>query len=289
MTVFAVVLNWGREADSIACVDSLVANAFPLSQVILVDNASPDGSGHRLHERYPDAPYLQAGTNLGYAGGNNLGVAHALSLGATWVLVLNNDTICEPGMLAALLEAGHADPRCAAVAPKIVRADDPTILWSDGGDFSPMRALGRQRGGGTTDILPEQRSPAACSFLTGCCLLLRAEAIARYDELFRAEYFAYVEDAELAIRLQRDGWRLVYQPHARLRHKVPPTGTLPPPWALQRRDRNRRRLAAEHFGPLAYLRFAAWFYPTRLLTIAVYLARGDGARARAVLDGAFGR
>jgi hypothetical protein len=262
-----------------------VADGLPLAQVVLVDNASADRSGDRLHARFPEARYVQTGANLGYAGGNNAGVREALAMGADWVLVLNNDTVTEPGMLHALVTAGESHSGAAAVAPKIVRFDDPTILWFDGGYFSRMRALGGHRGEGTRDRIPDLRSAERVSCLTGCCLLLRSSAIAAMDEVFRADFFLYVEDTELCVRLARGGWELWYEPAARLRHKVPPPGAAPPARHLQLRERNRRRLVRSHYGVLDRVLFRLWFYPTRVILLLGHLIRGDLPRARAILKG----
>ena len=285
MNVVAVILNWNNEPDTAECLDSLVADGLPLSRVVLVDNASADGSGERLHERFAEAHYVQTGANLGYAGGNNVGVRHALTMSPDWVLVMNNDTVVEPGMLAALVWAGEAHPRRAALAPKIVRHDDPTRLWFDGGYFSLMRGLGRHRGEGAPDIPGDTRPAERVGFLTGCCLLLRAAVIAPMPELFRADFFIYAEDVELSYRLERTGWELWYVPTARLRHKVPPFGTVPPARHLHLRDRNRRRLVRAHYGVMQRLLFAAWFYPTRVVLGLGYLVRGDLPRAKAILRG----
>lgn len=284
--LFAVVLNWCNLDDTITCIETLVADGLPLEQIVIVDNGSPDGSGAALHTRFPECIFLQTGENLGYAAGNNAGAQVAIARGAEWILILNNDTVVEPGMLAALQRATD-DPRCAAVGPKILRHDDPSILWWDGGAFSVMRALGRHWGENHPDRPTDDRSPSTVSFLTGCCLLLRVSAIRSLEHLFDPTYFAYVEDAELGLRLRHAGWRLLYQPQARLRHKVPPHGTAPAPWALQRRDRNRRRLAATHYGLWKRAAFITWFYPTRLLTIGRYLLHGDRPRAIAVFAGTF--
>lgn len=289
MTVIAVVLNWNNEPDTVECLESLVADGLPLAQVVLVDNASADGSGDRLHARFPDARYVQTEANLGYAGGNNAGVREALAMDADWVLVLNNDTAVEPGMLRALVTAGESQPRAAAIAPKIVRFDEPTILWFDGGYFSRMRALGGHRGEGTRDRVPDLRPAERVSCLTGCCLLLRASVIAPMTELFRSDFFLYAEDTELCVRLDRHGWELWYVPTARLRHKVPPYGAAPSARHIQLRDRNRRRLVRSHYGVLDRIRFRLWYYPTRVMLGIGYLVRGDLPRAKAILKGALER
>jgi GT2 family glycosyltransferase len=289
MNVIAVVLNWNNEPDTAECLASLVTDGLPLTQVVLVDNASSDGSGERLHARFPDARYVQTGSNLGYAGGNNVGVREALALGARWVLVLNNDTGVEPGMLRALVSVGESQPRAAAIGPKIVRFDDPEVLWFDGGDFSRMRALGGHRREGTRDRLPDLRPAERVSFLTGCCLLLRASVITPMTEVFRSDFFLYVEDTEFCVRLQRQGWELWYQPAARLRHKVPPFGAPTPAPHIVLRDRNRRRLVRSHYGVIERLQFMLWYYPTRVILWTKYLLTGDLPRATAIVKGSLER
>jgi GT2 family glycosyltransferase len=262
---------------------------LPLPQIVLVDNASADGSGDRLHARFPEVRYIQTGANLGYAGGNNVGVREALAMGANWVLVLNNDTVVEPGMVRTLVATGEAHPRAAIVSPKMLRFDDPAVIWFDGGDFSTRRALGLHRREGARDEVPETRSAERVSFLTGCCLLLRASAIAPMDPLFRADFFIYVEDTELCVRLARQGWELWYEPAARLRHKVPPFGAPPTVRQIFLRDRNRRRLVRSHYGMLERLLFSAWFYPTRAVLLFRYLFSGDLTRAKAIVEGSLER
>lgn len=285
MTVIAVVLNWNNEPDTAACLESLDADGLPMAQVVLVDNDSADGSGDRLHARFPEARYLRTGANLGYAGGNNAGIRQALAMGADWVLVLNNDTVVDPGMVRALVAAGESHSRAAAIAPKIVRFDDPSILWFDGGYFSKMRALGGHRGEGARDRVPDLRPAERVSFLTGCCLLLRSSAIAAMGDVFRADFFLYVEDTELCVRLARGGWELLYEPAARLRHKVPPPGSIPLANHLRLRERNRRRLVRSHYDVLDSLLFRLWFYPTRVVLVLGNLVRGDLPRAQAILKG----
>ena len=78
----AVVLNWCAEDDTARAVASLFAQHEPGVTVLIVDNASPDGSGARLQQRFPEVPFLQTGANYGYAGGNQRAIAWALQQGA---------------------------------------------------------------------------------------------------------------------------------------------------------------------------------------------------------------
>ena len=286
--VAVIVLNWNGEEDTAACLDSLLAQRGVAVDLLLIDNASPDGSGARLHARYPDVPYIRTTENLGYAGGNNRGLEWAMARGCEWLLVVNNDTVADPDCIRRLLDAAQSDPRIGALAPMIVRHDDPARVWFAGGRHDRVRAIGVH----THWLAPAQRIASerdglawsSCSFLTGCCLLLRTDAI-REVGLFRADFFAYVEDLELSMRLRAGGWRLGWVPSARLAHRVPPVGAEPTPMQIWLRDRNRRRLVRDGYPAPWRLLFACWFWPTRLVLLARYALRRDWPRARAILTG----
>jgi GT2 family glycosyltransferase len=289
--VVVIVLNWNAEADTAACLDSFLVQDGVDATILLVDNASPDGSGDRLRARYPAVSYLQTGANLGYAGGNNRGIEWARARGADWIVVVNNDTLADRECLRRLLAAGQTDPRIAALAPLVVRADEPDRVWFAGGHHARVRATGVHAhfGARVRDVTDQLERGApdrweSCSFLNGCCLLLRRDAL---DEVgpFRADFFAYAEDLELSIRLVRAGWRLGWVPSARLAHRVPPATAEASPIQLMLRDRNRRRLVRAHYSLGWRMLFSLWFWPTRLVHLARYAMRGDAPRAMAIVAG----
>ena len=139
--VTAVVLNWNNEHDTKACVDSLLAQDCPALKILIVDNGSPDGSGPRLHARYPNAEYLQTGRNLGYCGGNNRGIKQAVDTGADYVLVINNDTVLDSACVRELVCATDGE-KIGAVGAKVLRYDAPDTVWFAGGKFDRMKAIG---------------------------------------------------------------------------------------------------------------------------------------------------
>jgi hypothetical protein len=280
--VTAIVLNWCNERDTAACLESLAASHYDALTVLLVDNGSPDGSGDRLHARFAATPYLQTGANLGYAGGNNRGMQWALEQGADYLLVLNNDTVIDADCAARLVDTAVAHG-AAVVAPQIRYFDAPDRVWYGGGVFSRPRAIGvhHLHGG-----LSNSTEPVQVTFVTGCCFLIRADAvrdIGGFDESF----FAYVEDAELSVRLAASGRTMLYEPRARVLHRIQPRAA-DTPFQIRQRDRNRRRLVERHYGAGDRAMFALWFYPTRLAHLARYLATGDRARATAIVEGAVG-
>jgi GT2 family glycosyltransferase len=284
--VWAIVLtHGGAEAVTAACIDSLLEQDYGNLVVLLVDNASFDGSGERLRDRYPRIRYLNTGANLGYTGGNNRGIRYALDAGADYVMILNNDTVLDARCVSTLVRSAPGAERLGAIAPKILYWDEPTRIWFAGGDFSLVRAIGLHRGDWDRDDPNERERLDAMTFATGCCFLMPA-AVARETGGFREDYFIYCEDVELSLRLVRSGYRLYYQPAARLFHREPPHRGLSSPFATVHRDRNRRRLVREHYSAPQRVAFALWFYPTRLVRLAQYALRGDWAGARATIAGA---
>jgi GT2 family glycosyltransferase len=282
--VSALVLNWCSREDTAACIGSLLDSEYPALDVTLIDNGSPDGSGEAVHAMFPQVHYLQTRANLGYTGGNNRGIERVLQSGCDYVLVLNNDTLVERDAVRRLVEAAAADPRIGAVGPKILYADDPRVVWFAGGDLVPTRAMGYHRDEGRLDTDLPGTGLERVSFLTGCCLLVPA-AVLRQVGGFEEDFFAYVEDVDFCLRLTRAGYSLVYQPSARIHHRVPRLSTRPTPFQIEHGTRNRRRFARRRLAWLDRVRFALFFYPSRLVHLVGYVARGDLARARALMRG----
>ncbi len=282
--VIAVVLNWCARDVTRACLESLLAADYPALTILLVDNASPDSSGDQLHRDFPEIAYIQTGANLGYAGGNNRGIGWALEHDAAHVLVLNNDTVVEPDAVTRLVDA-VAGTQVGAVAPKILFFAAPDRIWYGGGRFSALRGLGVHERQGERDMPGTDAEVRDITFVTGCCCLLSAGALRRVGG-FSDDFFAYVEDVELSVRLARAGYRLLYQPAARIRHRVPMDAlAAPTPFQILLRDRNRRRLVRRHLGWGARFAFAAHFYPTRLARLVQYAGSGDWPRAGAIWRG----
>lgn len=275
---------YGGEDVTVACIESLLEQDYESLTVLLVDNASPDGSGGRVRARFPDIEYLETGANLGYTGGNNRGIQHAMARGADYVLVLNNDTTVDPRCVSLLVACAKDGDRVGAVSPKILYFDDPSRIWYGGGDFSTRKAIGDHRRQLQPDTPAESPAPELITFATGCAFLMPATVV-RDVTGFAEDFFIYCEDVELSLRLTKAGYNMFYQPAARVYHHEP---LAPDPSAFQirLRDRNRRRLVRRHYGALDRLRFAAWFYPTRAVRLGQYLMKGDWSRAKAVLQGA---
>lgn len=288
----AVVLNWCAEEDTARCLASLgrEQELVPTLDVLLVDSASPDGSGARVAARFAKVPYLPLEANLGYAGGNQRAIEWALARDYAFVLVVNDDAQLLPGCVGRMLSAMAADETVGGCAPTVTYGpphDD--VVWWGGGTFVWWKALGVHwnEGASVSALGLSGREPEPVTFLSGCVLLLRATALRKSGGL-RPEFFAYVEDAELSYRWVREGWRLLWVPGAMAQHHVPWQAGAPSPFAITCRDRNRRRVAALHFGPLQRACFGLFFVPSRLVLLLRYALRGDKPRCAALWRGLSG-
>lgn len=216
-TLYVIVLNWNGAAVIGPCLDSLGRVPGPAIEVIVVDNGSTDGSAEMVRERFPEAELIENGENLLFAEGNNVGIRRALERGAQAVLLLNNDTEVDPAFAGRLLGALD-DPAVGIVGPRIYYHDDPRRIWYGGGGFHPLTGVPRHR-----DIRrlegPGTAGPGETGWVTGCALLARREVL---DEigLLDPSYRIYCEDVDFCLRASRAGWKLRYEPAARVWHKV---------------------------------------------------------------------
>jgi len=283
--VTAIILNWCDEIVTADCIRSLIASDYPALKILLVDNGSTDDSFKELKRLFPKIDFLQTGKNLGYAGGNNRGIEHALVSNPDYILILNNDTVLEPVTISKLVDViDKRDRRIGGVAPKILYHDKPDRIWYAGGEFSPLLGLGLHWHEGDLDESNRVESVRNISFMTGACCLLSTEALRELNG-FDEDFFAYVEDADLSIRMMLAGYQLYYQPEARVFHKCPLPGTPPSPFQIRQRDRNRRRIMRKHSSFGQRLPFLARFLVTRAILLLGYTFTGDWERALAILEG----
>ena len=283
--VTAIVLNWCNHDETAHCLRSLLNSEYGNLDVLLVDNGSPDDSFERLKASFPEIEALQTGMNIGYAGGNNRGIERALRGTVDYVLVLNNDTVLNPQAVSKLVNVAEREVgTVGGVVPKILYYDEPNLIWYAGGEFSPIRGLGLHWHEGELDRSDAAETVQEVTFMTGACCLFSAEAL-RELKGFDEDFFAYLEDAELSLRMTDAGYQMWYQPEARVLHRCPPYGTPPSPFQIRQRDRNRRRIMRKHSSPGKRLLFLARFYVTRAILFGGYTVTGDWERARAILHG----
>jgi GT2 family glycosyltransferase len=210
--VACVVLNWNGWADTIECLSALKECDYPQLTLLIVDNGSTDDSVTRIRTAHPDVLLLESGKNLGFAAGNNIGIRYALSQGADYVWLLNNDTKPAPTAVSALVAKALADERLGAVASICYHADAPSVVQAWGGSRVNLW-IGYGR------LCKESRDDDWLHTLNGTSILITREALEDVG-LLDESFFLYWEDTEFCLRLRKKGWRIGAAPESRILHKV---------------------------------------------------------------------
>lgn len=207
-----VILNWNGRHYLDDCLTSVAAQTYPNFETILVDNGSGDGSADWVAERFPAVRLIRNRANVGFAAGNNQAIRASLG---SYIATLNNDTRVEPDWLACLVRAVETDRRVGMCASKMLFADRPETINSTGICLAPAGIAWDRRGGE-----PDDRAETEPLEVFGPCAgaaLYRKEMLARVG-LFDEDFFAYLEDVDLAWRARLAGWRCLYVPTARVYH-----------------------------------------------------------------------
>ncbi len=217
--VAVIVLTWNRKSLTLDCLESLVSLEYDNVDLIVVDNASTDGTATAIREGYGDrVTIIENDRNLGFAVGNNIGIRRALDGGADYVLLLNNDTVVDPGLLDHLVAAAAESPEVGIVGPKIFFASPPDRIWFAGGEVSLARGTSRHIGIRQTDR-GQFEETRVVDYITGCALMAaRAvfETVGDLDPVF----VAYYEDVDFCMRARQKGYRVVYVPAGKVWHRI---------------------------------------------------------------------
>ncbi len=215
------ILNWNGKDDTLACLASLQKLNYPNYTVIVIDNASQDDSVHVIRESFPAVTLFEMPENLGFVGGNNYGLRHAEQNKFEYALLLNNDTEISSDFLRLLVETAESDSTIGIVSPLIYYFEQKDTMWSAGGKIDWSHGSTSMIGIGEVDKGQFGEKPYSVDFVTGCALLIKMEVVAQVGMLDE-RFFAYYEDAEWCLRVQKAGFRTMLVPHAKIWHKISP-------------------------------------------------------------------
>ena len=217
-TVGAVLVNWNGSELTIPCIKSLLAGSMVPDRIIVIDNASTDGSLEDIAAECPEATIIRNCQNSGFAGGNNIGILQLIDEGLDYIWVLNNDTEVDRDCLAVLFNYMEKESSMAGCCGKILYHDQQDLIWYAGAIYNPRLITVKHKGQlqkdkGQYDLIEET------PFITGCCMFIRARVWQRIG-LFDERFFAYSEDLDWCLRAGDAKLQLVYNPHAIVYHKV---------------------------------------------------------------------
>jgi N-acetylglucosaminyl-diphospho-decaprenol L-rhamnosyltransferase len=229
-TLSVVIVNWNAGGALDDCLAALFASKpwCGTLEVLLVDNASTDGSQARAVRDYPGIKVLQNAENNGFARGANQALAQAAG---ELTLLLNPDVVLNPSAISLLADFMTQHPEAAVVGPKLLNPDG-TVQGSARRDPSPWTGL-FGRDAPLTRLFPNNpasrrelpglrhagEDPLEADWISGACLLVRRAAYERAG-LLDERFFLFWEDADWCRRFRRTGWKVYYLPTAVGTHHV---------------------------------------------------------------------
>ena len=273
-----IVLNHNGGQLVLDAIESVVACRWPAErhEIVVVDNASTDGSADALERRFPHISVRRNPRNTGFPA-NNLALTDLD--GIDYVALVNPDCIVDPDWLSPLVAALERDPDLGAACPLIVFADSGLVQNAG----SELLSNGYARDAGTGD--PPQRYTEETDVFAWCgaAVVLRA-AYLREVGLFDERYFLYYEDTDLAWRGARCGWRYRLVPSSRVRHHHSATVGVGSRTHQYYTERNRLVTLVKN-APLRVALAAVARFPLSTLSIAT---RGHDPRRALLRTRAFG-
>lgn len=223
--VSILIVNWNTREHLAACLES-IRQARPecVAEVIVVDNASTDGSPEMVAQQFPTIRLIRASSNLGFAKGNNLAISHAK--GSLFALV-NSDALVHPGCLETLTDYLDLNPRVGLVGPRVLGGDgllQRSCRHLPGPWNTLCRALALDRAFAARGIFSGYEMSSAqhdtlreAEVLSGCFCLARRSAVEQVGGLDE-QFFFYGEDIDWCRRFRDAGWKLAYVPQATATH-----------------------------------------------------------------------
>ncbi|AGA59912.1 putative glycosyltransferase [Thermobacillus composti KWC4] len=215
--VSVCIVTYNSAQDIGDCLHAVRKQSFPLQSIVVVDNASTDGTREVL-ARYGDEIRLIANErNNGFAGGQNQALAAAAP--SDYVLVLNPDVSLDPDYIAEIIAVMERDPRIGSATGMLVRADRPDTMDSAGLMLRPDRNAVDLAAG---EPAANWTSPREIFGVSGAAAVYRRamiEEIADEGQFFDEDFFAYKEDVDVAWRARHLGWTSAYVPAARAVHR----------------------------------------------------------------------
>jgi GT2 family glycosyltransferase len=216
--VAIVVLNHNGKFLAERCLRSVMASSYPEKDLILVDNASTDGSVQYLGGVFPQLVILQNAENLGVAGGRNLGFREALRRGNEYVLSLDNDARIDAQLIEQLLEVAEADPHIGVLGPKTFSDDGSGTIQCAGGKITYTQNVCAHRGLGELDR-GQYEEIEDVDYFPGFGFMARSAVFEELNFIDETFYGYGHEDTDFCVRAKRLGYRVVYVPTAVMLHQ----------------------------------------------------------------------
>jgi len=282
--VAVVIVSFETRETLLDALASLQANAEMKLDVVVVDNASRDGSADAVRARFPDVRVIANACNVGFSSACNQGARESR---APLVLFLNPDATLTPGSLAALAALFEARPRLGIAGPR-TRSSNGDIQVSTGPDLALLaewrqrrlvRGVARRDAGALAKAEARHAVEHEPDWVSGACLMARREAldaVGGFDERF----FLYEEDADLCRRVRAAGWQVVFTPAAEARHALGRSMARAPSRARFEYHRSHLLYYRKHCGFLRHAALRLLLASRAGVELAAGAVSGDVGRCR---------
>jgi len=271
------ICSWNTIEDTRACLASLERSREEGDfEVIVVDNASSDGSAQMVRDEFPWVRLLEPGENLGFTGGHNLALAQKRGRHSA---LLNSDTVVHPGAIATIIAFMREHPESGVVGPKLLNPDG-SLQYSCRRFPNPVAAafrntwLGRlfPQNRAVTDYLMtdwDHASVRDVDWVSGAALFMREEVYSKIGGL-DPHFFMYCEDVDICQRAWNAGWKVTYLPDAVITHAIGRSTDKVANKMIVRFHKSMFRYYAKHIAP----KFFLTRYPALALAAGALALRG---------------
>lgn len=272
-----IIVNWKSTAFILKCVESVYANTHEVKfEILVVDNASPDGDIGLVKQRFPEVILIESPTNLGFARANNLGFRTSRG---EFVVFLNPDTILENAAFDRMIPQVRALSNVGAVGCKLLNRDEsvqtsaiqtfPTIL-NQLLDIDVLRnRFPACRLWNIAPLYSDAMEPSRVEVISGACVMFMREVFASIGQ-FSEEYFMYAEDLDLCYKSAKAGYANYYIPQGQIMHYG--GGSSNPRRAVPMKWKSILKYVAKHRGPSYQLAFRAVMACGAFVRIALLMA-----------------
>ena len=211
MKVTIVIPNYNGKHFMEPCLSSLSEQTYKDFHILVVDNASSDGSIEYMEENYPDIELIKLQKNFGFSKAVNIGIQHSRT---PYVILLNNDTTVDTRYVEEMVKAIEKSPKIFSVSSKMIQMYHPELIDS-AGDLYTLLGWGVCRGCGRP-VSNYQKYDEIFTACAGAAIYRRSV----FDEIgyFDENHFAYLEDIDIGYRARIYGYYNMYCPTALVYH-----------------------------------------------------------------------
>lgn len=214
--VAIIILSYNGRQYLPDCLSSLAKINYPKDnfKIIIIDNASNDGSVDYIKENFPEITLIANEKNLGFAGGNNVGINYAISQGFDYIYLLNQDTVVKADFLKEAVKVAESDDKIAAVQSKLLYFSNKGKINSWGNEIHFL-GFGWTGGNLEDDKIKQNQE---ITYASGAASLWKIEALKEIG-LFDEKLFAYHEDLDLCWRARLMGYKIMLAAGSVVYHK----------------------------------------------------------------------